>query len=205
MKEVSVSRLDEQKRKILENASLQKRAQIDNASAKADEWLKEETSKLDAELDLIVKQAEKQADEERSLRLRTAKLTESREMLKLQNKLLDEALGRLESKFRSLRQRSDYVRILCGMALEAAEQMNENKFSVVLSKDDAKLADELAALLKKTGTDTVFSVTYANNAPKGGITLLSEDGKRRICFDWKNAAESMTDTLAQRLPPDIQS
>ncbi len=205
MKEASVSRLDEQKRKILENASLQKQAQLDNASAKAGEWLKEETSKLDAELDLIVKQAEKQADEEKSLRLRTAKLAESREMLKLQNKLMDEALGRLESKFRSLRQRSDYVRILCGMALEAAEQMNENKFSVVLSKDDAKLADELSALLKKAGTDTVFSVTYSDDAPEGGITLSSEDGKRRICFDWKNAAESMTDTLAQRLLPDIQS
>ena len=205
MIEASVIRLDEQKRKILENASLQKQAQLDDASAKSDEWLKEETAKLDAELDLIVKQAEKEADEERKLRLHAAKLTESREMLKLQNKLMDEALGRLESKFFSLRQRSDYVRILCGMALEAAEQMNENKFSVVLSKDDAKLADELAALLKKAGTDTVFSVTYANNAPTGGITLLSEDGKRRICFDWKNAAESMTDTLAQRLLPDIQS
>ena len=205
MKEVSVSRLDEQKRKILENASLQKRAQLDNASAKADEWLKEETSKLNAELDLIVKQAEKQADEERSLRLRTAKLTESREMLKLQNKLLDEALGRLENRFRSLRQRSDYIRILCGMALEAAEQMNENKFSVILPKEDSKLADELAALLKKAGTDTVFSVTYTDDATESGVTLLSEDGKRRICFDWKNAAASMTDTLAQHLLPDIQS
>lgn len=205
MIEASVIRLDEQKRKILENASLQKQAQLDDASAKSDEWLKEETAKLDAELDLIVKQAEKEADEERKLRLHAAKLTESREMLKLQNKLMDEALGRLENRFRSLRQRSDYVRILCGMALEAAEQLNEPKLSVVLSKDDEKLAEELLALLKKSGTDTVFSAVYANDASESGITLLSEDGKRRVCFDWKNAAESMTDTLVCHLLPDIQS
>ncbi|MDO4952641.1 MAG: V-type ATP synthase subunit E family protein [Synergistaceae bacterium] len=205
MIEASVSRLDEQKRRILENASLQKQAQLDDASAKSDEWLKEETAKLDAELDLIVKQAEKQADEERGLCLRAAKLAESREMLKLQNKLMDEALCRLESRFSDLSQRDDYVRILCGMALEAAEQINENKLSVVLSKNDAKLADKLSALLKKAGTDTVFSVIYTDDAPEGGITLLSEDGKRRICFDWKNAAASMTDTLVQHLLANVQS
>jgi len=202
MKEVPSEKISMLRDIILEKADEQRRTLITNAHREAEEWLAKEMEKLQRETNLILQDAKKRAEDIRRRQILAAEREKSTETLRLQNRLLSEALSRLQDKLVHLRDRDDYADILTGMCMEAIASLKGcTSFKLRLSAVDAHLAEQVISKVKELVPD--IEITFDNEpAPiLGGCWIASADNRRQVNLDWQTLTQEMADTLAERLLP----
>ncbi len=185
---------------IINRANEQKNLLLAKAETEAKEWLSSENEKLGNEIEQLVTEADRQAGETRKHSLQNAERECMGEELRLRNKLLRDATKLLAEKLAQLRTRDDYVQILCGIALEAAETLQGTAFCFSLSAIDFPYAETLTDMLKTAAPNLTFVFDRVPAAITGGLILCTEDKKRMISSDWQSIARDAADTLAMRLP-----
>ena len=202
MSDVQNEKLNALRDIILDRADGQRSVLLREAKQEADAWTAQEPEKLDRETDLVLQDARNRSEDIRRRQILTAERERSTETLRLQNRLLGEALGMLQAELVRLRDRDDYPQILAGLVLEGvAAAGQEGTYRVRLAAADAALGDQVVGMAKTERPG--LELTYAPNpAPVlGGVWLASEDGRRQVNADWHQRAREMADELAERLMP----
>lgn len=202
MREVSSEKISALRDIILDKADENKRGIVSEARKEAEDWLSSETEKLEREKNIIVRDARKRAEEIRRRQIMAAERDKSADMLRLHNRILTEALGRLQDGLVHLRDREDYADILTGMCIEAAQSLKgADTLKMRLAAVDLNLAKDIIARIKKrdAGIDIVFDPEPAPIL--GGCWVVTEDGRRQVSSDWQSMTQEMADTLAGRLLP----
>lgn len=202
MREVSSEKISALRDIILDKADENKRGIVSEARKEAEDWLSSETEKLEREKNIIVRDARKRAEEIRRRQIMAAERDKSADMLRLHNRILTEALGRLQDGLVHLRDREDYADILTGMCIEAAQSLKgADTLKMRLAAVDLILAKDIIARIKKrdAGIDIVFDPEPAPIL--GGCWVVTEDGRRQVSSDWQSMTQEMADTLAGRLLP----
>lgn len=202
MKEVSNEKIGNLRDIILNRADDEKKNQVDKGRREAELWMTQETEKLHRETNLILQDARKRAEDIHRRQILAAEREKSTETLRLQNRLLSDAMGRLQDQLVRLRGREDYSDVLAGMCADAAESLGISvPLKMRLSAVDAALAVEVIDKVcsAKPGLHISFD---PDPAPiLGGCWLITEDGQRQVNMDWQNITQEMADTLAERLLP----
>ena len=202
MKEVTNEKIGVLRDIILDRADDRKKELLTGARREAEEWLFRETDKLQHEAGLILQDARKRAEEIRRRQILAAERERATETLRLQNRILSDALGRLQDRLTHLRERDDYTEILAGMCIDAISSFRENDgLKLRLSAIDHGLANDLISKVREIMPD-VDLVFDADPAPiLGGCWLSTHDDRRQVNSDWQNLTQEMADTLAERLLP----
>lgn len=202
MKEVSSEKISALRDIILDKAGENKRSILSEAHKEAEDWLSKETEKLERGKNLIIQDARKRAEEIRRRQIMAAERDKTADMLRLQNRILTEALGRLQDKLVHLRGREDYPDILAGMCVDAAASLKgAQKLHLRLSAVDMSLADEIIKRIKKHDPEIDIVFDQEPAPILGGCWITTDDGRRRIDSDWQSMTQEMADTLAERLLP----
>ncbi|MCE5202092.1 MAG: ATPase [Synergistaceae bacterium] len=202
MKEVQSEKINTLRDIILDKADVQKKTLVANARREAEEWLAKETEKLQRDTNLILQDARKRAEDIRRRQILAAEREKSTETLRLQNRILSEALGRLQDKLVHLRDRDNYIDILTGMCMEAIASLKGcNSFKLRLSALDADLSDKIIAKVRELAPDVEFTFDTEPAPILGGCWVSSDDNRRQVNLDWQNLTQEMADTLAERLLP----
>ncbi|MDR1650574.1 MAG: ATPase [Synergistaceae bacterium] len=188
---------------ILEHANQQKEALASDARREAEQWLSKEMAKLERDTDAVLADAKSRSEDIYRRQILAAEREKNTEALRLQNRLLGEALKKFQDGLVRLRDRADYDRILAGLALEAAKALSREPgiLKLKLASLDAALGDTAADLVNaKLGQDRI--IFDREPAPIiGGVWVTSEDGKRQINADWQSRTQETADTIADRLLP----
>ena len=202
MKEVSSEKIGTLRDIILDRADSRKKDLVAGARQEAEEWLLRETEKLQRETNLILQDARKRAEDIRRRQILSAEREKSTETLRLQNRILSEALGRLQDKLVHIREREDYVDILAGMCIDAITSLRETKgLKLRLSAVDAGLAGPIISKVEEfiPEAEIIFD---PETAPILGVCWIStNDDRRQVNSDWQSLTQEMADTLAERLLP----
>lgn len=202
MKEVSSEKIAALRDIILDKAGENKRDIVSEAHRETEEWLFQETEKLEREKNMILQDARKRAEEIRRRQIIAAERNKATDMLRLQNRILTEALGRLQDRLVHLREREDYLDILTGMCSDAAASLKgAQEMRLSLSAVDAGVAGEVIKRIKEHNSE-IEVVFDPEPAPiLGGCWITTEDGRRQVNSDWQSITQEMADTLAERLLP----
>lgn len=202
MKEIPNEKISALRDIILEKADENKRQIVAEAHKEAEGWSRKETEKLEREKNIVLQDARKRSEDIRRRQIIAAERDKASDMLRLQNRVLTEALGRLQDKLVHLREREDYPNILTGICLDAASSLKDAPtLKLRLSAVDANLAGDIIQAIKKS--DPEISVVFdPEPAPiLGGCWIITEDGRRQVNSDWQSITQEMADTLAERLLP----
>jgi V/A-type H+-transporting ATPase subunit E len=200
MNDISNEKITALQNIILEHANQQRAALATDARKEAEAWLTKEMGKLERETAAVLEDAKSRSEEIHRRQILSAEREKSTEALRLQNRLLNEAMKKFQDGLVRLRERGDYEKILTALALEAARTLTESDtLKLKLSAVDARLGPAVAseATKKLSGTVMVFDPDPAPII--GGCWVMSEDGRRQINADWQSRTQEMTDTLADRL------
>ena len=176
MNEVSAEKVNNLRDIILNRAGDERKSNLARGHKDAEAWLARENEKLQHEVDLVLQDARKRAEDIRRRQILSAERDKSTETLRLQNRILSEAMGRLQDKLVRLRDREDYADILAGMCIEAAEMLG------VKTPLKLRLAADPAPIL-------------------GGCWVITADGHKQVDMDWQSVTQEHADTLAERLLP----
>ena len=202
MKEVSNEKIGTLRDIFLDRADAQKKDLTTAARREAEEWMLKETEKLQNETNIILQDARKRAEDIRRRQILSAEREKSTETLRLQNRILSEALGRLQDKLVYLRGREDYADILAGICVDAVNSLREKEgLKFRLSAVDLGLADKVISKVSEVlpGTELVFDPEPAPIL--GGCWVSTKDNRRQVNSDWQSLTQEMADTLAERLLP----
>lgn len=202
MKEISSEKISVLRDIILDQADNNKRGIISEAHKESEEWLRKETDKLERENNVILQDARKRSEDIRRRQIIAAERDKASDMLRLQNRVLTEALGRLQDKLVHLRDREDYADILTGMCVDAASSLKDAPLlKMRLSAVDKSFAEDIIRGIKKR--DPEINIVFdPEPAPiLGGCWITTEDGRRQVNSDWQSITQEMADTLAERLLP----
>lgn len=202
MREVSNEKIGTLRDIILDRADGEKKTLAAAARREADDWLVKETEKLQRETNLIIQDARKRAEDIRRRQILAAEREKSTDVLRLQNRILSDALGRLQDKLVHLRERADYVDILSGMCIDAAVSLKgADSLKFRLSAVDTSLADKVAENVRRAepGVEITFDPEPAPIL--GGCLVSTKDDRRQVNSDWQSLTQEMADTLAERLLP----
>ena len=202
MEDISSEKIGTLRDIILDSADDKKKVIAADAHREADDWLMRETEKLHREINLILQDAKKRADDIRRRQLLSAEREKSTEALRLQNRLISAALMKLQDKLTHLRDRDDYVNILAGICVEAIHALKgADCLKLRLAAADAGLADKVIARVKEI-TDEAELVFDTEPAPiLGGCWVITKDNRRQVSSDWQNITQEMADNLAGQLLP----
>ena len=175
---------------------------LEKAKREAETLVKEESARIAREETLILKDAADRAESTRRRQVMAAEREKTGEGLRLQNRLLSEAVSMLEDRFTRLREREDYVRILAGLVAEAASVLPESgDLRVRLAAADAAIGETVASVCREflPGLGVSFD---PDPAPiMGGAWISTADGRRFVAADWRNRAHETAAELAERLLP----
>ena len=202
MKEISIEKISNLRDIILDRADSEKKVNMAQGRREADDWLTHETEKLQREINLILQDARKRAEDIRRRQILSAEREKSTETLRLQNRILSDSMGRLQDKLVHLREREDYPNILTGMCVDAVESLGVKvPLKLRLSAVDAALAEEIIA--KTLASNHELTLTFdPDPAPiLGGCWISTADGHRQVNMDWQSITQEMADSLAERLLP----
>lgn len=202
MKEVSNEKIGNLRDIILDRADDEKKNQLDKGRREAETWLDHETEKLHRETNLILQDARKRAEDIRRRQILAAEREKATETLRLQNRLLSDAMGRLQDQLVHLRDSDQYADILAGMCLDAADSLGMSvPLKVRLSAVDMSLAVRVInnVCAAKPGLRISFDPEPAPIL--GGCWIVTADGHRQVNMDWQNITQEMADSLAERLLP----
>ncbi|NLD06205.1 MAG: ATPase [Synergistaceae bacterium] len=202
MKEVSSEKIGTLRDMILERAGASKKELVAGAREEAEEWMLRETEKLQRETNLILQDARKRAEDIRRRQILSAEREKSTETLRLQNRILSEALGRLQDRLVHLRERKDYVDIIAGMCIDAINSLRETKgLKLRLSAVDVGLADLVITKVKELMPEAEITFDPETATILGGCWVSTNDDRRQVNSDWQSLTQDMADTLAERLLP----
>lgn len=202
MKEVSSEKIGTLRDIILDRADIQKKKLTAEARTEAEEWLLRETDKLQRETNLILQDAKKRAEDIRRRQILSAEREKSTETLRLQNRILSEALGRLQDKLVHIRDREDYVDILAGMCIDAINSLRETKgLKMRLSAVDLDLAEQIITKVQETIPEAEVAFDPEPAPILGGCWISTQDDRRQVNSDWQSLTQEMADNLAERLLP----
>lgn len=202
MREVSNEKISALRDIILDKADENKRAIVSESHKEAEEWLFKETEKMEREKNMILQDARKRSEEIRRRQIIAAERDRASDMLRLQNRILTEALGRLQDKLVRLRERDDYLDILTGMCNDAAASLKgTQKLRLRLSAVDLGAADEIIKRIKQRDSEVDIFFDSEPAPILGGCWITTEDGRRQVNSDWQSITQEMADTLAERLLP----
>ncbi|HAJ93997.1 MAG TPA: ATPase [Synergistaceae bacterium] len=202
MKEVSSEKIGTLRDIILDRADSRKKDLVAGARHEAEEWLLRETEKLQRETNLILQDARKRAEDIRRRQILSAEREKSTEILRLQNRILSEALGRLQDKLVHIREREDYADILAGMCIDAINSLREtNGLKLRLSAVDAGLADSVISKVQEIMPKAGIAFDTETAPILGGCWVSTNDNRRQVNADWQSLTQEMADTLAERLLP----
>jgi V/A-type H+-transporting ATPase subunit E len=185
---------------ILDKAEAEAMRITQKAQHEADEWLSQELAKIDQEVDLIINDARRRAEEIRRRELLAAEREVSREKLRLQNRLITQAKAVFLDELVALRSREDHWMILLGLLLEAQEALVDlKKGSLRLAAIDSPLGERIVSRSKelRPQIDMRFDPTPAPIL--GGLWLIDDTGNRQVNSDWQTKVVEMSDTLTERL------
>lgn len=202
MKEISSEKISVLRDIILDKADDNKRGIISEAHRETEEWLRKETDKLEREKNIVLQDARKRSEDIRRRQIIAAERDKASDMLRLQNRVLTEALGRLQDKLVHLRERKDYADILTGMCVDAASSLKDAPIlKIRLSAVDMSLAEDIVSEIQRRNPE-IKIVFDPEPAPiLGGCWIITEDGRRQVNSDWQSITQEMADTLAERLLP----
>lgn len=202
MREVSNAKIGTLRDIILDRADGEKKTLAAVARREVDDWLAKETEKLQREVNLVIQDARKRADDIRRRQILAAEREKSTEQLRLQNRILSDALGLLQDKLVHLRDRADYVDILSGMCIDAVTALKGARgLKFRLSAVDSSLADKIADSVRKSFPDIDIAFDPEPAPILGGCWVSTKDNRRQVNSDWQSLTQEMADTLAERLLP----
>lgn len=202
MKEVSNEKISNLRDIILDRADGEKKANMAQGRREAEQWLTRETEKLQREANLILQDARKRAEDIRRRQILSAEREKATETLRLQNRILSDAMGRLQDKLVRLRERDDYADILAGMCSDAVESLGTKvQLKLRLSAVDAGLAQTVIAKALSAGKEVKLIFDPEPAPILGGCWVSTADGHRQVNMDWQNLTQEMADSLAERLLP----
>ncbi|MDO5562859.1 MAG: V-type ATP synthase subunit E family protein [Synergistaceae bacterium] len=202
MREVSSEKISTLRDMILDKADTEKKSIATNAQHEADEWIAKETKKLERETSLIIQDANKRAEDIRRRQILSAERDKSTETLRLQNRILSDALGKLQDKLVHLRDRDDYADILAGMCIDAIASLGGVKsLKIRLSAVDNGIADIIIKKASAAAPDTKLEFDSEPAPILGGCWVSTPDGSRQVNMDWQSLTQDMADNLAERLLP----
>lgn len=194
------AKVQDLKELILAKAEAERGFALSNAREEARNWVDEQKERLEQTINGIILDAKKRAEEIRRREVMDAEREAEREKLRLQNRILGDALARLESALEGLRSGDDYLEILTGLALESLSSMPDvRKVFLRLAEVDRDKGNMLVKRI--SGVLSNVEIVFDNSpAPiSGGIWLVSENGKWQSRLDWSVKASEMSDVLAERL------
>jgi vacuolar-type H+-ATPase subunit E/Vma4 len=196
---VEATKLRELCNLVLHRADTQRDKIIDDTMSGIKLWTDEQQAILDAECDAISKEASKRADEIANRQITNAKNESRRERIKLQNKYIDEAFVIFQNKLEALRDRSDYIEILTGLAFEAIEKIPEDQDMLLrLSAADVMYGEELAEIIKKA-TPVNITFDHVPGRYKGGVMVSTVDGRWSVTSDWNAKTEESKDAITAHI------
>lgn len=202
MKEIPSEKISALRDIILDSAGKDKQKIISDARKEAEDWLFMENEKLEREKNLILQDARKRSEEIRRRQIMSAEREKAAETLRLQNRMLAEALGSFQDKLIHLRDREDYADIVAGMCADAAASLKgTQKLILRLAAIDMHLADYIINRIKTINPDIEMVFDMEPAPIPGGCWIATEDGKRQVNSDWQSMRQEMADTLAERLLP----
>ena len=121
--------------------------------------------------------AVKRAEEISKRQISGAETARTKERLRLQNILLDEAVEMLQKELIALRNSPEYLQILAGLALEAAARVPAGTMvKIQLAQEDGAHGETLAARLADFRPDLAFSFDTEAAPILGGVWLSARDG-----------------------------
>ncbi|MCL1875894.1 MAG: V-type ATP synthase subunit E family protein [Synergistaceae bacterium] len=184
---------------VLHRADVEHDRIIDDVRNEINDWSNEQQAILDAECDAISRDANRRADEIANRLITNAKRECSRERIKLHNEYVDDAYAIFQDKLEALHKRSDYIEILAGLAFEAIEKIPQGMDMLLrLSEADAEYGGELAGIIR----DAIpVNITF-DSVPgrfKGGVMILSADGRWSVTSDWQSKTEESKDEITARV------
>ena len=187
---------------LFKKADDEREALLDSARREAAEWLSEQNESLDRMVEQIHGDAVKRSEEISKRQISGAEMTRTKDRLRLQNSLLDEAITLLQKELTDLRNSREYPDILAGLALEAAEKLPRGSaVNLQLSHEDLALGEPVTARIREKRPD--LAVTFLPDAVPilGGVWLSAPDGSWRAPADWREVISGLKDTLAERILP----
>ena len=187
---------------LFKKADDEREALLDSARREAADWLSEQNESLDRMVDQIHGDAVKRSEEISKRQISGAEMTRTKDRLRLQNSLLDEAITLLQKELTDLRSSGEYPDILAGLALEAAEKLPRGSaVNLQLSHEDLALGEAVAERIREKRPD--LTVTFLADAVPilGGVWLSAPDGSWRAPADWREVISGVKDTLAERILP----
>ncbi|MEG1642186.1 MAG: V-type ATP synthase subunit E, partial [Synergistaceae bacterium] len=187
---------------ILDKANKEKEQIISEAQNEANEWKKREEEKLYRETNLVIQDSRKRAEDIRRRQILNAEREKSTETLRLQNRVLSDALSKLHEKLTHLRERDDYAEIITGMCIEASQALKGSSVLYIkLATVDAPLADKIIANLARILPNITFKFDSEPASILGGCWVTTDDKRRQVNLDWQNITRDTADKLAERLIP----
>ncbi len=120
-------------------------------------------------------------------------MNRTKDRLRLQNSLLDEAISMLQKELAAIREKPSYPSVLTGLALRASEKLpSGTAVKIQLAQEDESLGEDLAARLAGMRPELVVSLTMTlrrfsgesgsrhrmgrgGPRPTGGIAYLMKD------------------------------
>ena len=185
---------------LLQKADDERETLLDGARREAASWLEEQNAGLDRMVEQIHTEAVKRAEDISKRQIAGAETTRTKERLRLQNSLLDEALSMLQKELTALREHPDYLDILTGLALAAAEKLPEGTAArISLAGEDASLGAALMECVSGRRPDLTVEFDPAPSPILGGVRLSAPDGSWRAAADWHEVAAELKDSLAERV------
>ncbi len=187
---------------LFKKADDEREVLLDSARREADEWVSEQNESLERMVDQIHGDAVKRSEEISKRQISEAEITRTKDRLRLQNTLLDEAVTLLLQELIDLRGRREYPDILAGLALEAAEKFPQGSaVNLQLSSGDFALGSLVVGRIREKRPD--LTVTFLIDAAPipGGVWLSAPDGSWRAPADWQEIISGLKDTLAERILP----
>ena len=202
MNEVSTEKVNNLRDIILNRAGDERKSNLARGRKDAEAWLDRENEKLQHEVDLVLQDARKRAEDIRRRQILSSERDKSTETLRLQNRILSDAMGRLQDKLVRLRERDDYADILAGMCIEAAEMLGfKTPLKLRLASMDMPLAPKVIEKVREFNSDMVISADPDPAPILGGCLVVTADGHKQVDMDWQSVTQEHADTLAERLLP----
>ena len=187
---------------LLLQAEQEKMGILEKAKREAESLAVQEADRIAREEELILRDAADRAEATRRRQVMAAEREKAAEGLRLQSRLLSEAVSTLEDRLGRLRERGDYVRILAGLVAEAESVLpGSGSLKVRLAGADAAIGNDVATTAAGLlpGRDVAFD---PDPAPiLGGAWISTDDGRRFVAADWRNRANETAGELAERLLP----
>ena len=202
MNEVSTEKVNNLRDIILNRAGDERKSNLARGRKDAEAWLDRENEKLQHEVDLVLQDARKRAEDIRRRQILSSERDKSTETLRLQNRILSDAMGRLQDKLVRLRERDDYADILAGMCIEAAEMLGfKTPLKLRLASMDMPLAPKVIEKTREFNSDIVISADPDPAPILGGCLVVTADGHKQVDMDWQSVTQEHADVLAERLLP----